>query len=190
MKNTKKQNTDHEKQNTDNDNGEQEGQKMDSELHELFLDELADLLSAETQLTKALPKMAKAAKSEELREAIESHLEETEGHVERLKKVFESVGEKPKSKTCQAMKGLLEEGSELMQELKGKSTIDVGLIAAAQKVEHYEMASYGTVRSWAQQMDHSEAVQLLEETLEEEKAADEKLTEIAETLANAEPASR
>jgi ferritin-like metal-binding protein YciE len=190
MKNTKKQNTDHEKQNTDNYNGEQEGRKMDSELHELFLDELADLLSAETQLTKALPKMAKAAQSDELREAIESHLEETEGQVERLRKVFESVGEKPRSKTCQAMKGLIEEGSELMQELKGKSTIDAGLIAAAQKVEHYEIASYGTVRAWAEQMEHSEAVQLLEETLEEEKAADQKLTEIAETLANAEPASR
>jgi len=176
MKNTKKQNS---------ENGEHEGQEKNSELHELFLDELADLLSAETQLTKALPKMARAAQSDELREAIESHLEETEGHVERLKKVFESVEAKPKSKTCQAMKGLLEEGSEIMQELKGKGTMDAGLIAAAQKVEHYEMASYGTVRAWAEQMDHSEAVELLEETLEEEKAADEKLTEIAESLANA-----
>src|ERR1700761_1406323 len=108
----------------DENNDEQDGQEMDSELHELFLDELADLLSAETQLTKALPKMAKAAQSDELREAIESHLEETEGHVERLKKVFESLDEKPKSKTCKAMQGLVEEGSELLQELKGKSTID------------------------------------------------------------------
>src|SRR5581483_10765438 len=113
---------------------------MDPELHELFLDELADLFNAETQLTKALPKMARAAQSEELREAISGHLEETVGHVERLKQVFASLGEKAKGKTCQAMKGLLEEGAELLQELKGKSSIDAGIIAAAQKVEHYEMA--------------------------------------------------
>jgi ferritin-like metal-binding protein YciE len=169
----------------DAENGEQEGQDMNSELHELFLDELADLLNAETQLTKALPKMAKAAQSEELREAITSHLEETEGHVDRLKRVFESVDEKPRSKTCQAMKGLIEEGSEILEELEGKSIIDAGIIAAAQKVEHYEIASYGTVRAWAEQMGHDEAVQLLDETLNEEKAADEKLTEIAETAANA-----
>jgi ferritin-like metal-binding protein YciE len=175
MKNNKKQNS---------QNGEQEGQQMDSELHDLFLDELADLLNAETQLTKALPKMAKAAQSDELRDAITSHLEETQGHVERLKKVFESVDEKPKSKTCKAMQGLLEEGSELLQELKGKSSIDAGIIAAAQKVEHYEIASYGSVRAWAEQMGHSEAVELLQETLDEESAADEKLTEIAESLAN------
>lgn len=161
-----------------------EGQSMDQDLHELFLDELADLLNAETQLTKALPKMAKAAQSDELREAINSHLEETEGHVERLKEVFESVDEKAKSKTCQAMKGLIEEATELMRELKGKSSIDAGIIAAAQKVEHYEIASYGTVRAWAEQMGHSEAVDLLEQTLEEEKAADEKLTEIGESVAN------
>jgi ferritin-like metal-binding protein YciE len=99
--------------------------------------------------------------------------------------VFTSLGEKPKSKTCQAMKGLIEEGSELLQELKGKSSIDAGIIAAGQKVEHYEIASYGTVRAWAEQMGHNEAVSLLEETLNEEKAADEKLTEIAEESANA-----
>jgi ferritin-like metal-binding protein YciE len=164
--------------------GEQEDQKMDTELHELFLEELADLLNAETQLTKALPKMAKAAQSEELRDAIYSHLEETEEHVERLKKVFESVEEKPKSKTCQAMKGLIEEGSELLKELKGKGSMDAGIIAAAQKVEHYEIASYGSVRAWAEEMGHSKAVKLLTQTLEEEDAADEKLTEIAEGLAN------
>lgn len=157
---------------------------MSQELHELFLDELADLLNAETQLTKALPKMAKAAQSEDLREAITSHLEETEGHVERLKKVFESVDEKPKSKTCRAMKGLIEEASELLQELKGKSSIDAGIIAAAQKVEHYEIASYGAARAWAEQMGHEEAAELLEETLDEEKAADEKLTDVAESVAN------
>jgi ferritin-like metal-binding protein YciE len=157
---------------------------MNEELHELFLDELADLMSAEVQLTKALPKMAKAAQSEELAEAFRMHLEETENHVERLKQVFGSLDEKVKSKTCKAMKGLIEEGSELMKELKGSSAIDAGLIAAAQKVEHYEIASYGSVRAWAEEMGHSEAVQLLEETLEEEKAADEKLTEIAQESAN------
>jgi ferritin-like metal-binding protein YciE len=169
------------------DNGAEQGQEMNQELHELFLDELADLLNAETQLTKALPKMAKAAQSDELKEAITSHLEETEGHVDRLKQVFESLDEKPKSKTCKAMKGLIEEGSELLQELKGKSSIDAGIIAAAQKVEHYEIASYGTVKAWAEQMGHDEAVRLLEETLEEEKAADDKLTDIAESVANTRP---
>jgi ferritin-like metal-binding protein YciE len=169
------------KQNSENSEQDEE---MNSELHELFLDELADLLNAETQLTKALPKMAAAAQSEELREAINSHLEETRGHVDRLKQVFKSVDESPKSKTCKAMKGLLEEGSELLQELKGKSSIDAGIIAAAQKVEHYEIASYGSVRAWAEEMGHSTAVRLLTQTLEEEDAADEKLTEIAEGLAN------
>lgn len=157
---------------------------MNNDLHELLLSELADLLSAETQLTKALPKMAKAAQSEELAEAFRSHLAETENHVERLNEVFSSLNEKPKRKTCQAMKGLVEEGSEMIEELEGSSASDAGLIAAAQKVEHYEIASYGTVRAWAEQMGHSEAVRLLEETLEEEKAADAKLNEIAESSAN------
>ncbi len=176
------------KKTSDNENEPQEGQEANAELQELLLDELADLLSAETQLTKALPKMAKAVQSDELREAIESHLEETQGHVERLKQVFEAFGEKPKSKTCKAMKGLVEEGSELLQELKGKSTIDAGVIAAAQKVEHYEIASYGTVIAWAEQLGNSEAAEILGETLEEEKAADEKLTEVAESVANAQSA--
>lgn len=157
---------------------------MNNDLHQLFLDELADILNAEVQLTKALPKMAKAAQSEELAEAFTSHLEETENHVNRIKEVFESLDEKVKSKTCQAMKGLIEEASELIKELKGSSAMDAGLIAAAQKVEHYEIASYGSVRAWAEQMGHSEAVGLLDETLDEEKAADEKLTEIAEQSAN------
>ncbi|HWD19664.1 MAG TPA: ferritin-like domain-containing protein [Verrucomicrobiae bacterium] len=168
------------KQNSENE----EGQDMNAELHELFLDELADLLDAETQLTKALPKMAKAAQADELREAIEAHLEETQGHVDRLEQVFESLDEKSKRKPCQAMKGLLKEGSEILQELKGKSSLDAGIIAAAQKVEHYEIASYGTVIAWAKQMGHDEAAELLEETLEEEKAADEKLTDVAESVAN------
>ena len=165
--------------------GTEKQPEMNEELHDLLLDELADLLNAETQLTKALPKMAKAAQSKELRDALNSHLEETRGHVDRLKKVFASLDEKPKSKTCKAMKGLVEEGSELLQELKGKNSIDAGIIAAGQKVEHYEIASYGTVRAWAEQMGHEEAVSLLEKNLNEEKAADKKLTQIAEQSANA-----
>lgn len=157
---------------------------MDNDLHELFLDELSDLHSAEKQLTKALPKMFKAAQSDELKSAIESHLEETEGHVDRLEKVFQSLDEKLKRKTCAAMEGLVEEASELLQEQKGKSSLDAAVIAAAQKVEHYEIASYGTVHAWALQMGHEEAAGLLKATLEEESAADEKLSEIAESLAN------
>ena len=163
---------------------ENNDEEMNNELHELFLDQLADLLNAEQQLTKALPQMAKAAQSDALREAIQSHLEETQTHVERLDRVFESLDTKSRSKTCKAMKGLIEEGSEILKELKGKASLDAGLIAAAQKVEHYEIASYGTVRSWAEQMGHDAAVRLIDETLAEEKAADEKLTEIGEMIVN------
>jgi ferritin-like metal-binding protein YciE len=137
-------------------------------------------------LTKALPKMAKAAKSEELADAFRSHLRETENHVIRLEAVFTSLNEKPKNKTCKAMKGIVEEGAEMIQELKGSTACDAGLIAAAQKVEHYEIASYGAVCAWAELMGHSEALSLLKETIAEEKAADEKLTEIAENSANQE----
>lgn len=165
-----------------NDNTADESK--DQELHELFIDELADLLNAETQLTKALPKMAGAAESAELRAAFESHLEETQEHVNRLKEVFKSVDAPVRTKTCKAMKGLLEEGEEIMEEHKGSSALDAALIAAAQKVEHYEIASYGTVRAWAERMNHSEAIELLEDTLNEEKAADEKLTSIAEASVN------
>jgi ferritin-like metal-binding protein YciE len=165
-------------------NEDENSETMDTDLHELFLDELSDLYSAEKQLTKALPKMAKAAESDQLKEAIESHLKETEEHVDRLEQVFQSLDEKLKRKTCAAMEGLVEEASELLQEQKGKSSIDAAIIAAAQKVEHYEIASYGTVRAWAERMGHKEAVELLNETLKEESAADEKLTGIAESLAN------
>lgn len=157
---------------------------MDSELHELFLDELADILNAERQLTKALPKMAKAAKSEELTAAFKSHLAETENQITRLEQVFASLDEPVKSKECKAMKGLLEEGKDLMEEMKDSSALDAALIAAAQKVEHYEIASYGTVCAWAEKMGHDEAVELLTATLDEEKLADEKLTAIAESTAN------
>jgi ferritin-like metal-binding protein YciE len=164
------------------DNNNESG--MDNDLHELFLDELADVYNAEQQLTKALPKMAKAAESDELREAFESHLEETQEHINRLEQLAETLDETLKKKVCKAMKGLVEEGQEIMTEQKGSSALDAGLIAAAQKVEHYEIATYGTLAAWAEQMGHQEAVELLQQTLEEENATDEKLTSIAETLAN------
>lgn len=157
---------------------------IDGDLHELFLDELADILNAEQQLTKALPEMAEAAVSEELTSAFESHLTETEYHIRRLEKVFASLDEPVKSKECKAMKGLLDEGRDLMEEMKGSPALDAALIAAAQKMEHYEIASYGTVCAWAAKMGHDKAVELLSVTLDEEKAADEMLTEIAEGTVN------
>ena len=152
-----------------------------SKLRETFLDELADLYDAEKQLVKALPKVAKAAEHEELTNAIEEHLEETEVHVERIEGVFEMLGEKTRSKKCKAMQGILQEGEELIQEKEG----DAALICAAQKVEHYEIAAYGSLRAWAKLMGEQDAADELEETLEEEKAADEKLNHIAESSANA-----
>jgi ferritin-like metal-binding protein YciE len=165
-------------------NQEREGNEMSNELHELFLDELADVYNAEQQLTKALPKLAKTAKNDELREAFEQHLEETENHVTRLDQVFESLGESMKRKKCKGMEGLIEEGEEVISEQKNSAALDAGLIISAQKVEHYEIAAYGSLCSWAEQMGHNDALQLLRQTLEEEKAADEKLTEVAETIAN------
>jgi ferritin-like metal-binding protein YciE len=153
-------------------------------LNELFIDELSDLYDEEKQLTKALLKMARAAQSDELREAFESHLEETEEHVRRLERAAVTVDEKLKRKPCKAMQGLVEEGSELMKEKKGSPALDAALIAAAQKVEHYEIASYGAVCAWAKELGHDEALQILEETLGEEKEADSMLTEIAENSAN------
>ena len=159
---------------------------MNNGLHVLFLDELADIYNAEQQLVKALPKLAKAAQNESLREAFESHLAETENHVNRLERVFESLDESPKRKKCKAMEGLLEEGKEVMTDHKGSEELDAALICAAQKTEHYEIASYGCLCTWAEQMGHKEALNLLRQNIEEEKAADEKLTEIAEATANAE----
>lgn len=155
---------------------------MDGELHDLFRDELADILSAEQQLMKALPKMATAAVSEELTAAFESHLAATEYHITRLEEVFASLDEPVQSKECKAMKGLLEEGKELMEEMKDSSALDAALIAAAQKVEHYEIATYGTLRAWAEKLGYPEAVELLDATLDEEKSADELLTEISQTV--------
>ncbi|MEO6870820.1 MAG: ferritin-like domain-containing protein [Chthoniobacterales bacterium] len=153
-------------------------------LHDLWIEEMRDLYNAENQLLKALPKMAKKASSPELKAAFESHLEETQGHVERLDQIFERLGKKPGGKTCKAMKGLVEEGSEMMKEKGPTSVIDAGIIAAAQRVEHYEMAGYGAARTFASILGEDEAEDLLQETLDEEGAANEKLTEIAESTVN------
>jgi ferritin-like metal-binding protein YciE len=161
-----------------------ESESQGNELHELFLEELADIYNGEQQLTKALPKMAKAAQSDELRQAFESHLQETENQISRLEQVFETLGESVKRKVCKGLKGIIEEGSEMIQEQKGSNALDAALINAAQKAEHYEIASYGTVCAWAKQMNHDEVLELLHETLDEEKTADEKLTQIAESAAN------
>lgn len=162
--------------------------KIDS-LETLLEEELKDIYSAEKQLVKALPKMAKTATSEELRAAFEEHLEVTKGHVDRLEEVFEVLGKTAKAKTCKAMQGLLEEGKEIMEEDAEDSVMDAGLIAAAQKVEHYEIASYGTVRTWARLCGREEAAELLQETLDEEGEADKKLTELAEAMVNSEAES-
>jgi len=155
--------------------------KLES-LHDLFIDELKDLYNAETQLTKALPKMAKAAKSEELRTAFEEHLEETEHQIERLEAIFKQLESSPKGKKCKAMMGLIEEGKELMGTDGEDAVKDAAMIAAAQKVEHYEIAGYGTVRTYAQLLGFTDAVNLLQETLDEEAAADQKLTDLAQNI--------
>jgi ferritin-like metal-binding protein YciE len=153
-------------------------------LHDLFVHELKDILNAEKQLVKALPKMAKAASSEVLRSGFEEHLQETEGHVERLETIFESLEVSGRGVKCQAMEGLVKEGAEMIDEDAEPAVKDAALIAAAQKVEHYEIASYGTLVTWARQMGHSDAEQLLQQTLEEEKATDRKLTELAASEVN------
>src|ERR1700730_11207090 len=155
-------------------------------LKELYVDELRDLYNAENQLLKALPKMAKAASSEELKDAFEKHLEQTKTHVERLEEVFEGIGEKPKGKTCKAMKGLIEEGSEILHEDGEESVIDAGIIVAAQKVEHYEIASYGSVRTFAQLLGKDSSAELLQTTLDEESEANELLNTWAEDIVNPE----
>ena len=150
------------------------------------MEELRDLHSAENQLLKALPKMAKGASSEELKLAFKNHLDQTKVHVERLEEIFERLNETPKGKTCQAMKGLVEEGSEILGEDGEESVLDAGIIAAAQKVEHYEIASYGTVRTFAQLLGEDEAAELLQETLDEEGEADKLLTQLAQEIVNPE----
>src|ERR1700733_7052690 len=158
--------------------------KMKSEtLKDLFIDELKDLYDAENQLIKALPKMAKAAYSDELRSAFEEHLTQTEGHARRLEQIFEELDEPVKGKKCKGMQGLIEEGAEMIKEKKGEEEVlGAGLISAAQRVEHYEIAGYGCVRTYAELLGEDEAVRLLEETLEEEKETDSKLTELAQNI--------
>jgi len=151
-------------------------------LKELYVDELKDLYNAENQLVKALPKMAKAASSEELRAGFEEHLEQTKSHVQRLEQIFEMLDESPKGKKCKGMEGLIEEGSEIMEEDFEGALLDAALIGAAQRVEHYEIAAYGTVRAFAEELGESEHALLLAETLEEEKETDEKLTELAKQI--------
>jgi len=151
-------------------------------LKELYVEELKDLYSAENQLVKALPKMAKAASSDELRQGLEKHLEQTKGHVQRLGKVFQALEESPKGKKCKGMEGLIEEGAEVMEEDFEGSLMDAALIGAAQRVEHYEIAAYGTVCAFAKELGQAEQASLLTETLEEEKETDEKLTELAQQI--------
>jgi ferritin-like metal-binding protein YciE len=154
----------------------------ENQLRELYVEELRDLYSAEKQLVKALPKMAKAATSSDLRSGFEEHLEQTKGHVSRLEQIFDSLDAKPNGKTCKGMEGLIKEGSEMIEEDPEQEQLDAGLISAAQRVEHYEIAGYGCVRTYAQLLGDDEAVSLLEETLKEEKETDAKLTELAENI--------
>ncbi len=151
-------------------------------LKELYIDELKDIYNAENQLVKALPKMAKAATSEELRTGFEEHLEQTRGHVQRLEQIFKELGEKPSGKKCKGMEGLVAEGQEMMGEDFEDDVMDAALISAAQRVEHYEIAAYGTVRTYAELLGEDTAVQLLEQTLEEEKETDQKLTDMASEI--------
>jgi ferritin-like metal-binding protein YciE len=158
-------------------------QMKENELRELYVKELRDLYSAENQLIKALPKMAKAATSDELRSAFEEHLQQTQGHVQRLETIFENLGEKPSGEKCMGMEGLVKEGSEVIEDDDFEGELkDAALIGAAQRVEHYEIAGYGTVRNFATLLEDDESAELLEQTLEEEKETDQKLTEIAEDL--------
>jgi len=157
---------------------------MAKTLKDLFVDQLQDAYNAETQLTKALPKMAKAAKSGELRTGFEQHLKETQNQIGRLERVFQHVGAKSGSNTCEAMEGLIEEGEEIIGLGLDSDAQDAGLIAAAQKVEHYEIALYGTLCTFAKQLGHEDAARLLHETLEEEKRTDEKLTRLAKAAVN------
>jgi ferritin-like metal-binding protein YciE len=155
---------------------------QESALKELYIDELRDIYNAETQLVKALPKMAKAATNEELRSGFEEHLEQTKGHVSRLEQIFEDLDEKPTGKKCAGMQGLVKEGGEMIDEDFEGPVKDAGLIGAAQRVEHYEIAAYGTVRAFAEILGEQTAVELLDQTLVEEKETDEKLTKLASEI--------
>jgi ferritin-like metal-binding protein YciE len=151
-------------------------------LRQLYINELKDLYSAETQMVKALPKLAKASSSAQLRQAFEEHLRQTSEQVSRLEQIFERLGEKPTGKKCLGMEGLVKEGAETMQEKYSDNVMDAALIGAAQRVEHYEIAGYGTVRAFAELLGESDHIPLIEETLNEEKGADEKLTQLAQEI--------
>src|SRR6266849_5846473 len=153
-------------------------------MDDLFLNELKDIYDCEKKLVKALPKMAKAVTSMELREAIQSHLEETKGHVQRLEEIFQHLGEKASTSKCEGIEGIISEGEEMIDAIDQSPLLDAAIIAAAQKAEHYEISAYGSCRTFAQELGRHVAVQLLEQTLEEEKQADEKLTQIAESRVN------
>jgi ferritin-like metal-binding protein YciE len=162
--------------------------KQPKKLDELFHDTLKDIYFAEKKILATLPKMAKAAQSADLKKAFEKHRGETEGHVARLEKVFGAIDKKPQAKTCDAIMGITGEGAEIMKEYKGSPALDAGLLAGAQAVEHYEMARYGTLRTWADELGLRDAVTLLDATLKEEKNADAILTKIAESVVNQEAA--
>ncbi|WP_416797162.1 ferritin-like domain-containing protein [Ciceribacter azotifigens] len=153
-------------------------------LEDLFHETLKDIYYAERKILKALPRMARGASSQKLKSAFEKHKEETEEHVERLQQVFEIIGKRPRAKTCPAIDGIIEEGEEIMEAFKGAPALDAGLLAAAQAVEHYEISRYGTLRSWAEQLGHKDAVKLLDQTLTEEAKTDESLTKLAESAVN------
>jgi ferritin-like metal-binding protein YciE len=156
----------------------------DKHLDDLFLDTLKDVYFAEKQILKALPKMAKAAHSDKLRAAFEKHHGETEGQVERIEQIFEMMDKPARSKTCEGIQGILDEGKEIMEEYKGSEALDAGMLAAAQAVEHYEISRYGTLKQWASQLGMRDAVRLLDQTLQEEKKTDESLTSLAEAQVN------
>lgn len=156
----------------------------DKQLDDLFLDTLKDIYYAERQILKNLPKMAKAATSPELKAGFEQHHAETQVQIERLEQVFELLGKAPRGKTCDAILGIIEEGKEIMEEYKGTQALDAGLVSAAQAVEHYEIARYGTLATWAKQLGHTEALNLFLETLKEEEATDEKLSALAKASVN------
>jgi ferritin-like metal-binding protein YciE len=157
-------------------------------LNALFLDTLKDIYYAEKHIYKSLPKMAKAATSDDLRDAFEKHHDETEGHIERLEQIFELLGESARGKKCDAIEGILDEGKEIMNDYKGAPALDAGLLAAAQAVEHYEISRYGTLKSWADKLGMKDAITLLDQTLAEEKKTDETLSKIAISAVNAEAA--
>lgn len=158
-------------------------------LEGLFLEELKDVYNAEKQITKALPRMAKAADSEELRQALTKHLKETDGQIKRLERIFQALGQTARGKKCKGMEGLIEEGKEVLEEDGDPAVIDAAIIASAQRVEHYEIAAYGCLRTYARLLGHTEAEKLLDQTLTEEEAADEKLTALGEGGINAAAAS-